>query len=290
MPTSNDLIISAKYKEGIEIVLKEIEEGSNASLSIKDEVQVIEKFYDELQDISMGMREEKTWGWRHMGDLLVEHKKKVKAAGKEWQSWAVENFDQLNDTRREQCMSLSRFGSSLEVFYFMGIDFLYSFANLMVKFHGDPEIKEVSKFYGLNVGEDIKTVNQTEYLKNMKKLQQYFKYRKEMGKMQLDKEMMLNMFDNNIKLIPADYKRLKNLYEYGQNNNVIIDGVIFFMFPKKTKSKRSSQNDSIIITMSKFIETALQHINNNDFPPYMNKNLFRPFRDLVSKYYDSLPS
>ena len=204
--TSNSNINNA-VNQAIKSVRQEGQVIAAGSLSLEMEADHIKKMHQNIFDIDRGLVEQRVWFWRALGDVLYIHRDHVIAAGHPWQEWATKHFKKFGHTRREQCIALTEYGASLEVFYFLGIDLLYPFANLMsAKFVGDPEIKQVSKFFRLNVGANIIHVDQTKYRIDIEKMYEYFKFKGKMNGAYYDQDMVLDAIDSGVVFNSHDYK------------------------------------------------------------------------------------
>jgi hypothetical protein len=228
--------------------------------------------------------------YRAFGEILIVHRDHVWKANKKWQKWASTRFPKIKSTRRDHCMKLAEAGQSLEVFYFLGIDFLYPFVNLMYEFWGDPEIAVVADFFNLRVGQNIVNVDQCKYRINIEKLHEYFKFKREMKGLQYDKGLVLEVISADVCFDTHDYKAIADLAsnpaaQYDYLFEMLVNGGS----PKSASSSSSSQ-ESIIVLMAKFIQLADKHFSCGTFPNYVTRKEFKPFLSRAEKYFKTFRS
>jgi hypothetical protein len=290
MSEKSESNINNVVNQSINAVKQEGQVVAAGSLSLEMEADHIKRMYQKVFDIDRGLVEQRVWFWRALGDVLYIHRDHVIAAGHPWQEWATKHFRKLGHTRREQCIALTEYGASLEVFYFLGIDFLYPFANLMsAKFVGDPEIKRVSKFFRLNVGANIIHVDQTKYRIDIEKMYEYFKFKNKMSGAAYDRDMVLDVIDTGVVFNNHDYKSLKDLASNPAGQYKYLFEMRVNVGSPKGPKQSVSQQDSMLNVMANFIVLADKHISSGKFPSYLTKSKMHPFLKKVDQYNSSLP-
>jgi hypothetical protein len=260
----------------------------NSLTGLEKEAEQIIKLFQSILNTDRGLIESRVRLWRTLGDALIVHRANVWAAGEKWQSWAAERFKNLKHTRREQAIALAEYGSSLEVFYFLGIDLLYPFANLMLEFVGDPEIVSVAEYFNLRVGANIIHVDQCKYRINIEKLYEYFKFKKEMGSISYNKDLVLSVISADVTFDSHDYGSIKELSpDPAAQFDYLFEMLVNGCSPKSASASTSNQ-ESIIVLIAKFIQLADKHFACDTYPPCVTKNEFKPFLSRAERYFENL--
>ena len=179
----------------------------------------------------------------------------------------------------------------MEKFYFLGIDLLYPFANLMsdLKLNGDTEIGIIADYFDLKIGTNIEHVDQCKYKIKIEKFFEYFKFKNKMNGEYYDRKMVLAVIDAGVVFNSADYKAIQELSTNPSEQNNHLFQMLVNVGSAKSAKQSVSQQDSMRVVMAKFIVLADKHCASGRFPSYMTKEEMRPFLKKVSRYYRSLP-
>jgi FtsZ-binding cell division protein ZapB len=262
------------------------------SLSLEMEVEEIKSMNQSVSNSSRWLVEKRVWFYRHLGEALYEHREHVFSAGYAWQEWATEKFPFIKSTRRDQCIKLATFGVSLEKFYFLGIDLLYPFANLMsdLKLNGEKEIGQVADYFDLNAGANIEHVDQCEYKIKIEKFFEYFKFKKNMNGSYYDQKMVLAVIESGVVFNSHDSKAIQELSTNpSKQNEYLFQMLVNVGSPKKGPKQSANHQDSMLAVIANFIALADKHIASGKFPSYLTKSNMRPFLKKTDQYYSSLP-
>ena len=262
----------------------------DASLSIEDEAKKLDELCLHIFEIDLSLTEARVRFWRELGEMLMEHKSHVKISGHGWEKWAVTHFKFLKATRRDQCMSLAKYADSLELFYFLGIDRLYYFANLMVKFHGDPDIRPIAKRFNLDAGKNLINVNQDEYRKNIDKLYEYFKLKLKLNGVNCDKEFVLDVIDSGVKFSKVDYEVLIKLQSDPDKQSKFLLKMLLNGGTPKGNQTTGDNKDSTMLLMAKFIENIDSYKITGRIPADYTKQIVRQFFDSATWFYSNVPN
>lgn len=289
MPQSNpNSNLNHAVNEQVKIIKRTCTVIAVGKISIKRQANLINKIHHKAFSIEIDLKVEQVRLCTALGEVLLEHRENVKKAGESWKKWAIKHFPKLPPTRRDHCMKLAEAGQPMENFYFLGVDFLYPFINLMYEFWGDPEIAVVADFFNLRVGKISADVDQFKYRVNIEKLHEYFKFKREMKGLQYDKDLVLDVISADVTFDNHDYKTIASLApNLTAQFDYLFEMLVNGCSPKSQNS--SSNQDSVIVLIAKFIQLAEKHISCGTFPNYVTRKEFKPFLSIVEKYFNNLP-
>lgn len=254
-------------------------------VSLEDEIKEIKATYETILNIDKGLMEVRVWFWRKLGDALREHKKHVLKAGYKWEAWAVEHFRNIGVTRRQQCMVISRYGDSLEKYYFIGFDRIYYFANTMVRSQKDPELKEIARRFGINLKIERKNIDHRKYMFVLDKMKEYFSFKLKMKGTQYDKDLVLSAIDTGVSFAKSDYESLKN--NQIDKSEYLMAMILNCGSPKSKVG--SDKKESTIVLLAKLSENIDVYISNNKIPQYLSKGTVRCALLKLAYLYKKLP-
>ena len=253
--------------------------------SLENEVREIKSIYVKILKIDGGLMKGRVWFWRELGDLLREHQKHVKKAGYKWQEWADEHFRFIKATRREQCMLISRYGDSLEKFYFLGFDRLCDFANTMVRSKGDPELNEIAIRYGIKEGIEMQRFDENNYRFSFDKMKEYFKFKLKMNGFNYDKKTILDAIDTGVIFSKSDYDALKS--NQTDQSDYLLAMILNCGSPKNQSG--FDRKESTLILLAKLSENIDYYRYNKIIPQYLSKKIVKHVLLKLAYLYKKLP-
>jgi hypothetical protein len=255
------------------------------TVSLEDEIEEIKATYETILNIDKGLMDVRVRFWRKLGDALREHKKHVLKARYKWEAWAAEHFRAIGGTRRQQCMLISRYGNSLEKYYYLGFDRIYYFANTMVRSQKDPELKEIANRFGINFNIERKNIDHRKFMLALDKMKEYFSFKLKMKGIQYDKKLVLDAIDTGVSFSKLDYEALKN-NQIDQSEYLM--AMILNCGSPKSKAG-SDKKESTIVLLAKLSENLDVYISNNTIPQYLSKGTVRRVLLKLAHLYKKLP-
>jgi hypothetical protein len=239
-------------------------------ISLEDEVNNIQKYYENFENDHKTVVEINAERWVKLGIMLAEHQQHVVANGKKWEEWVIQHFLFLKERRRQQAMALTVYKiETLRPYFYLGFDRLYCFFILLKNYMNEPDLQALLKEFGFSSSPEIDGEDKSaEIKKSVDQVMEFYKFKSNCKNMQYDYELLKDVIKTGTEFSSSEFTEIQNRAKNGQS---VDDFLLNKLIAGTTGSggQSSSGKVGIIPLLAMLIQTVDGYISDDEIPVYL---------------------